>query len=177
MGGDNQGEILEAFCGALGTDLAQLRRDAEEVEQWASSCDGASSVSADASGSPLQQELSQYASSFESRKKVYNKFFGVGMFRVLELAKCTDPASLESFATSLNVPLTRVTSDLATYKGMLTKMTKAKSLCRRSSRSRGKSRSRGPRRRPRPAPRTGSSRTGGQRPPRDAVGRNAMGGS
>lgn len=50
------------------------------------------------------------------------------MFRVLELAKCTDPASLESFATSLNVPLTRVTSDLATYKGMLTKMTKAKEL-------------------------------------------------
>jgi len=126
--GDNQGEILEAFCGALGTDLAQLRRDAEEVEQWASSCDGASSVSADASGSPLQQEFSQYASSLESRKKVYNKFFGVGMFRVLELAKCTDPASLESFATSLNVPLTRVTSDLATYKGMLTKMTKAKEL-------------------------------------------------
>lgn len=126
--GDNQDEILSAFTGALGEDKDKMRKDVEEVTAWASGLSGVSEIAADANGSPLQQEFVEYASGFSERTKVYNKFFGVGMFRLLELASCTDPASLEKLSTSLSVPLNRVTSDLATYKGMLSKMTKAKEL-------------------------------------------------
>uniref|UniRef100_A0A7S2T3V4 Uncharacterized protein n=2 Tax=Chloropicon primus TaxID=1764295 RepID=A0A7S2T3V4_9CHLO len=124
----NQDEILGAFLGALEEDKQQMRADAAEVTEWASSLGGVEEVLADASGSAIQQEFVKYASAFSEGSKVYNKFFGVGMFRLLELAKATDPASLEKLSTSLSVPLARVTADLATYKGMLTKMTKAKEL-------------------------------------------------
>merc|ERR1712118_317353 len=83
---------------------------------------------ANEAGSEFQKEFSTYATGFEGRTRLYNKFFAIGMFRLLELASSTDPASLEKLAASLSVPLSKVTSDLATYKGVLSKMTAAKEL-------------------------------------------------
>ena len=120
--------ILESYLAALDEDYEQLRNDAKSVSEWASGLSSVDEMVADASGSAAQQEFVEYASEFSERTRVYNKFVGIGLFRMLELASAADPASLEKLASSLSLPLTRVTSDLTTYKGMLSKMTKAKEL-------------------------------------------------
>jgi len=126
--GDKE-ELLGAYLGALEEDKAAYREDSESLTNWASSLSSdVGEIAANASGSAQQQEFAQYASGFGDKTKQYNKFFAIGMFRLLELAGCTDPESLEKLTSSFNVPLDRVTSDLATYKGLLSKMTKAKEL-------------------------------------------------
>ncbi len=94
----------------------------------AAGANGIDSLVASSGGAALQQEFATYATGFADKTRNYNKFQAIGMFRLLELAGATDPASLEKLAESLSLPLSRVTSDLATYKGMLSKMTAAKEL-------------------------------------------------
>jgi len=126
--GDKE-ELLGAYLGALEEDKAAYRDDSASLTSWASALSsGVDEITANASGSAQQQEFAQYASGFGDNTKQYNKFFAIGMFRLLELAGCTDPESLEKLTSSFGVPLDRVTSDLATYKGLLSKMTKAKEL-------------------------------------------------
>merc|ERR1711924_168186 len=71
--------------------MGKMRKDVEEVTAWASGLSGVSEIAADGNGSPLQQEFVEYASGFSERTKVYNKFFGVGMFRLLELLPARTP--------------------------------------------------------------------------------------
>lgn len=125
--GDKE-ELLSAYLGALQEDPAAYRDDAAALTAWASSLSSVDEITADASGSSQQQEFASYAAGFADKTRQYNKFFAIGMFRLLELAKATDPESLEKLTSSLGVPLSKVTTDLATYKGMLSKMTKAKEL-------------------------------------------------
>jgi len=125
---EDKEKLLSSYLGALGDDVTTYREDSSALVTWASSLSGVDDIVADAGGSPFQQEFADYASGFSSKSRQYNKFFAIGMFRLLELASSTDPASLEKLSSSLGAPLSKVTSDLATYKGMLSKMTKAKEL-------------------------------------------------
>ena len=128
--GDKDG-IFAAYLGALKEDAAATRKDAEDMAAMAESLGTGASVDAlfpDASGSGIQQESASMASAFADGSKGYNKFVAIGMFRLLELTGNTDPASLESLTSALNVPLSKVTGDLATYKALLSKITKAREL-------------------------------------------------
>ena len=120
--------VFNSYMEALEEDPVAYRADAEKLTAWASTLSNVDDLTANEAGSEFQKEFSTYATGFEGRTRLYNKFFAIGMFRLLELASSTDPASLEKLAASLSVPLSKVTSDLATYKGMLSKMTAAKEL-------------------------------------------------
>jgi len=127
--GDKE-ELLGAYLGALEEDRETYREDSGSLTTWASSLSNGTvdDLLANAQGSAQQQEFATYAAGFGDKTRQYNKFFAIGMFRLLELAGCTSPESLEKLTSSFGVPLERVTSDLATYKGLLSKMTKAKEL-------------------------------------------------
>mmetsp|Transcript_35353 Transcript_35353/g.76782 ORF Transcript_35353/g.76782 Transcript_35353/m.76782 type:complete len:296 (+) Transcript_35353:150-1037(+) len=110
--GDKE-EVLAAYLAAIEEDAATFRSAAEELTAFAQAASGADAL---------------VASDALAASGNYNKFQAIGCFRLLELVGATDPASLEKLTSSLSLPLTRVTSDLATYKGMLSKMTAAKEL-------------------------------------------------
>merc|ERR1739848_265417 len=111
--------LFAAYLKALKEEPEKYRSDATALTEFASSVSSIEDLLPNASGSAFQQEFAQCASAFSEKNKVYNKFFAIGLFRILELASLTDPASLEKLVNSMNVPLTKVTSDLGTYKGLL----------------------------------------------------------
>merc|ERR1711869_48952 len=58
----------------------------------------------------------------------YTKYMAIGLFRLLELGKATDPESLKAMVEALNLDLEKVQTDLLTYKNILSKMAKGKEL-------------------------------------------------
>lgn len=120
--------LFSAYLKSLQEEPEKYREDAASLTEFASSVGGVDDLLPNASGSGFQQEFAQYASGFSEKNKVYNKFFAIGMFRMLELASATEPASLEKLVSSMGIPLAKVTSDLGTYKGLLSKLTKSREL-------------------------------------------------
>merc|ERR1719159_1507015 len=57
---------------------------------------------------------------------LYTKYMAIGLFRLLELGKATDPESLKAMVEALD--LEKVQTDLLTYKNILSKMAKGKEL-------------------------------------------------
>jgi hypothetical protein len=86
---EERSAIFKAYIGALGEDAEQYRRDAANLEKLAAELAGSSGASglvANASGSELQQVLAAVATASQEGKLAYNKFFAIGLFRLLELA-------------------------------------------------------------------------------------------
>jgi hypothetical protein len=76
----------------------------------------------------VQRVLATVASAAGEGRFLYTKFFAVGLFRLLELAGAKDPGTLGALVTALGVPQERVTADLLTYKGVLSKLAGAKEI-------------------------------------------------
>jgi len=114
-------KIFEAFLSALGEDAAKTRADAEKLGAFAASTEGVDGLKAN----PLFATMATQAAA---DKLLYTKYIAIGMFRMLELAKATDPKALESLAGAGGVDLKKVNSDLAMYKGLLSKLAAAKEL-------------------------------------------------
>lgn len=120
--------IFTAYIGALGEEAETYRKDAAELEKLASEVSGPSAMTADASGSFLQQALASVASASEAGKFAYNKFFAIGLFRLLELSGAREPAALEKLVSVVGVSMESVNKDLNLYKGILSKLSAAKEL-------------------------------------------------
>ena len=120
--------MLKAYFESLQESEATFRKDAEAMEAWASGLASADEVKCDASGSEGQKVMAEVAAKVAEDKFLYTNFLAVGIFRVLELAQCTDPAALERVVNELGLKKDAVTRDLATYKGILSKLNAAKEL-------------------------------------------------
>lgn len=86
---EERSAVFKAYIEALGESPEQYRSDAAKLEKMASELSsgaGASGLTADASGSELQQVLAKVADASKDGKLAYNKFFAIGLFRLLELA-------------------------------------------------------------------------------------------
>lgn len=118
---ESKEEIFKCFLEALGEDPVQWRADATELSEFASSASGVDAlVACDVFATMKAQN--------EASNFLYNKFIAIGMFRLLELAKATEPAALEKLAGDAGIPLSKINSDLGVYKGLLSKLAAAKEL-------------------------------------------------
>jgi hypothetical protein len=68
------------------------------------------------------------AAKSAENKLMYTKYIAIGIFRMLELAKATDPKALEALAQAGGLSFKKVNGDLAMYKGLLSKLASAKEL-------------------------------------------------
>lgn len=130
---EERNAIFQAYIGALGENAEQYRSDAAKLEKLAAELaagPGAAGLAADASGSEVQQVLARVAAASAEGNLAYNKFFAIGLFRLLELAGAKEPAALEKLAAAVGVRLEPVNKDLMLYKGILSKLSVAKELMR-----------------------------------------------
>ena len=58
---------------------------AERVEAWTKELSSSADLKPDANGSDIQKMLAGVASRSQEKKFSYNKFFAIGLFRMLEL--------------------------------------------------------------------------------------------
>ena len=118
---EEKGKIFQAFLGALGEDAAQTRADAEKLGALAASASGVEDLKA----APIFASMATQAAA---GKLNYTKYLAIGMFRMLELAKATDPKALEALDEASGASQKKVSGDLAMYKGLLSKLAAAKEL-------------------------------------------------
>eukprot|EP00879_Flechtneria_rotunda_P000202 GHRR01000274.1.p1 GENE.GHRR01000274.1~~GHRR01000274.1.p1 ORF type:complete len:294 (+),score=105.51 GHRR01000274.1:1140-2021(+) len=123
-------KIFNSYVEALQEDAAQYRADAEKLESQARSLSGPDGLVPDASGNDLQQALAAVAAATEAGKFAYNRFFAVGLFRLLELTGAKEPAALERLVKAVGVNPAAVNKDLLLYKGVLSKLSAAKDMMR-----------------------------------------------
>ena len=68
---------------------------AERVESWIKELSSSADLKPDANGSDIQKMLAGIANRAQEKKFSYNKFFAIGLFRMLELTGgqlCTGPS-------------------------------------------------------------------------------------
>jgi len=122
-------KVLDAYVGALNQDAAEYKASAAALEDWAKDQTAESLVNfADASGA-IPTEFKSIAEKAKSGKGFqYSKFFGVGMFRLLELTAASDPTTLEKLCDAFGVKKVAVDKDLDMYRSLLGKLTAAKEM-------------------------------------------------
>jgi photosystem II biogenesis protein Psp29 len=118
---EEKGKIFNAFLKALGEDATRTRADAETLGAFASAANGVDGLKSN----PI---FASMATASAENKLLYTKYIAIGMFRMLELAKATDPKALEALASAGGVDLKKISSDLSMYKGLLSKLAAAKEL-------------------------------------------------
>ncbi|OVA07985.1 Photosystem II Psp29 [Macleaya cordata] len=126
---DDRVAIFRAYIQALKEDPETYRKDAEKLEEWARSQNGSSLVefqSREGEVESILKDISARAGGAGSFS--YSRFFAVGLFRILELAKATEPTSLEKLCAGLNINKRNVDRDLDVYRNLLSKLVQAKEL-------------------------------------------------
>ena len=118
---EEKGKIFNAFLGALDEDVVRTRADAETLGALATSANGVEGLKENAIFAKL-------AAKSAEGTLLYTKYIAIGMFRMLELAKATDPAALEALVTAGGLSMSKVSGDLSMYKGLLSKLAAAKEL-------------------------------------------------
>lgn len=121
-------KIFAAYVSALGESPEKYRKDAETLEKEAGALSGPEALTLDASGTTLQKALARVAERSGANNFQYNKFFAIGLFRLLELTGAKEPAALERLVKSVGVKPEAVNRDLMLYKGILSKLNAAKEL-------------------------------------------------
>lgn len=119
-------EIIEAMMTSVGQDYATYKADAAKMEEVASSLSAADLVAGE--GNAVQSAIAAAKANQEADSFLYNRFFAVGLFRLLELAGATDPTALEGLVSTVGLNKSKVTSDLGVYKGLLSKLQGAKEM-------------------------------------------------
>jgi hypothetical protein len=96
----------------------QYRKDASALSEAASASTGG------VDGLCSLESLAQ----LKARGALYSRFVAIGLFRLLELAGAMEPAALGKLCEAAGVPLSKVNTDLQTYKSLLSKLAAAKEL-------------------------------------------------
>ncbi|BFI36903.1 hypothetical protein MARPO_0010s0156 [Marchantia polymorpha] len=124
---EDRDAIFKAYIGALKEDPEKYRSDAIKLEAWAKEQNSASIVSfGDGEVGAILKDISERAGSKD--KFHYSRFFAIGLFRLLEVAKASDPAILEQLSKALNVNKLSIDRDLDVYRNLLSKLAQAKEL-------------------------------------------------
>lgn len=126
---DERNEIINAYVKSFGEDPATYRRDAEALEKAASELTGDAKLVPNAEGPfEVQKTLARIAELSSTSKLSYNKFFAIGLFRLLEITGAKEPSALEALVQGMGVRKDLVSKDLNLYKGVLSKLSVAKEL-------------------------------------------------
>jgi len=128
MPAEERAKIFKAYLASLGEDAGKFRADAERMEQQAAA--SGDSLTPSDSGNDVQKCLARVAGLAEGGKFGYNRFFAIGLFRLLELTGAKEPAALERLVKAVGVRAESVNKDLMTYKSVLSKLSVAKELMR-----------------------------------------------
>lgn len=67
-------------------------------------------------GDEIRQNLAKTAQLVKDNNFLYNRFFAIGLFRLLELSKAKDPQALQGLVSAMGIPQESVNRDLMTYK-------------------------------------------------------------
>ncbi|PIA34404.1 hypothetical protein AQUCO_03800191v1 [Aquilegia coerulea] len=126
---EDRDAMFKAYVHALNEDPEQYRLDAQKVEEWARSQNASSIVEFSSKEGEIEEVLKDISERAASKGSFsYSRFFAVGLFRILELAKATNPAVLEKLCAALNVDKRSVDRDLDVYRNLLSKLCQAKEL-------------------------------------------------
>lgn len=126
VGSPQEDAIWEAFVKAAGLDPAKVKTDADAVAATAKASTPAQILE------QLESGESDLGVAMRSIKEgLYNKFFSVGMFQVMDLcgAEATK-ANVEEWAKVLKISDTKALRDLATYSAQKSKIQQAEEMFR-----------------------------------------------
>jgi hypothetical protein len=101
MPAEERAKIFKAYLASLGEDAGKFRADAERMEQQAAA--SGDSLTPSDSGNDVQKCLARVAGLAEGGKFGYNRFFAIGLFRLLELTGAKEPAALERLVKAVGV--------------------------------------------------------------------------
>ncbi|KAL3681924.1 hypothetical protein R1sor_024880 [Riccia sorocarpa] len=127
---EDRDAIFKAYISALKENPEHYRSDAKKLEAWASEQSATSVVSFSGEGEveSILKDIAERAAGKGSFH--YSRFFAIGLFRLLEVAKASDPAVLEQLAKALNVNKLSIDRDLDVYRNLLSKLAQGKELIR-----------------------------------------------
>ncbi|KAH8937919.1 hypothetical protein BDL97_16G055600 [Sphagnum fallax] len=121
--------IFKAYVTALKEDPELYRSDARKLEEWASAQSGTGIAEFASREGDVENILKNIADRAAGKGTFhYSRFFAIGLFRLLECANASDPATLEQLSKALNVSKLSVDRDLDVYRNMLSKLTQGKEL-------------------------------------------------
>ncbi|KAB2610542.1 protein THYLAKOID FORMATION1 [Pyrus ussuriensis x Pyrus communis] len=123
--------IFQAYIKALNEDPEQYRTDAQKLEEWARAQTSSSLVEFPSREGEVEAALKDIAERAAGKESFsYSRFFAIGLFRLLEVAKATEPTVLEKLCAALNIDKRSVDRDLDVYRNLLSKLVQAKELLR-----------------------------------------------
>ncbi|KAE9588530.1 hypothetical protein Lal_00002882 [Lupinus albus] len=126
---EDRDAIFVAYIEALKEDPEQYRTDAKKLEEWAKAQNSTSLVEFSSKEGEIEGILKDIAERAGGKGDFsYSRFFAVGLFRLLELAKATEPTSLEKLCAALSINKRSVDRDLDVYRNLLSKLVQAKEL-------------------------------------------------
>jgi hypothetical protein len=97
-------EIFNAYIRALNEDPEVYRRDAAKLEAAASAMTSSDKLSPEGE-LEVQKALAKIKAKAATGKFAQNKFFSIGLFRLLEITGAKEPAALEGLVASIGVKL------------------------------------------------------------------------
>lgn len=126
---EDKENIFKAYVNALNEDPQQYRSDAQKLEEWARTQSSATLVDFSSREGEIEGVLKDIAERAGGNGSFsYSRFFAVGLFRLLELSKATEPTVLEKLCAALNINKKSVDRDLDVYRNLLSKLVQAKEL-------------------------------------------------
>ena len=97
-------EIFNAYIRALNEDPEVYRRDAARLEAAAEAMTSSDKLGPEGE-LEVQKALAKVKAMTASGKFAQNKFFSIGLFRLLEITGAKEPAALEALVSSLGAKL------------------------------------------------------------------------
>ncbi|XP_014510970.1 protein THYLAKOID FORMATION1, chloroplastic [Vigna radiata var. radiata] len=126
---EDRDAIFQAYIKALNEDPQEYRIDARKLEEWARVQNPSSLLEFSSKEGEVEGILKEIAERAAGKGEFsYNRFFAVGLFRLLELANATDPTILDKLCAALNINKRSVDRDLDVYRNLLSKLVQAKEL-------------------------------------------------
>ncbi|GJP42485.1 hypothetical protein CLOM_g2040 [Closterium sp. NIES-68] len=120
--------IFKAYIEALEESPKTYREDATRLEQWAAGLTADELIDLGSREGDVERSLQEIAERAKAGTFHYSRFFAVGLFRLLEIAKASEPATLQKLCEALGISQMSVNRDLDVYRGLLSKLTQAKEL-------------------------------------------------
>lgn len=120
-------QIFDAYIKALGEEPEKYRQDAAGLEKAAAALPGAEKLGTQGE-QEVQKALARISEKVSKGGLAYNKFFAIGLFRLLEITGAKEPSALEELVKAVGVRPEAVNKDLMLYKGVLSKLSVAKEL-------------------------------------------------